>query len=38
VRITAAELAREFPEKIAEASDATLSAEAKHRPKEALRQ
>jgi len=26
VRITAAELAREFPEKIAEASDATLSA------------
>ncbi len=32
------EVAREFPEKIGEVSDATLSAEAKQRLKEALRQ
>ena len=32
------EVAREFPEKIGEVSDATLSAEAKERLKEALRQ
>jgi hypothetical protein len=38
VRITAAKSDREFPEKIGEASDATLSAEAKQRLKEALRQ
>ena len=31
-------VAREFPEKIGEVSDATLSAEAKARMKEALRQ
>ena len=32
------EVAREFPEKIGEISDATLPAEAKQRLKEALRQ